>query len=460
MDRVIADFVNLLRRAGVAVSPAEHMDALHAAAAADLADRAVFKAALAACLAKAPDSRRVFDRCFEGFFVAPSLVGSTARPTAADDMVPEGLSPLAVMLLSQDHAGLAVAMAEAVRAVRLEGARSMVQRGLYVQAILRRLHVDRLNQDVDLLRSAGGASAKSRYLEEARDALVERVRSYVEARLRLQAPPARLNDSGDLSGEKVLLSQAEWADVEAMRRVVSAIMRRIHARYGRRRKRERVGHLDFKGSIRQSLRTQGLIFDPRWKKARPHRPEIVALCDVSRSVRHVTRFFLFFLHNLHALVSKIRTFVFCSNLVEVTDIFRREPLERALARVESGQGLPLTMGLTDYGKTFDEFASRHLPTISRRTVFVVLGDARNNHDDPAECAFRRIRDHVHRIVWLNPEAEPLWDTGDSVVSVYRPLCHVFMPCQSLEHLERLIHVITSPFTRQEGRRRHASSEER
>lgn len=443
MERVIGDFVNILRQAGVAVSPAEHMDALLAAATAGLADRAVFKAALAACLTKARETRRVFERCFEGFFTAHPLLHQNRRRMPGGETVPEDVSPLAAMLLSQDDARLAVAMAEAVRAVRFEGAQSMLQRGLFVQAILRRLDVDRLNQDVDLLRNAGGASAKSRFLEEARDVLLDRVRSYVEGRLRLQAAATPLKVSGELLGKRVLLSRAEWADVEAMHRVLAAVIRRIRARHGRRRRRDRVGHLDFKGSLRQSIRTQGLIFDPRWKRAHPDRPDIVALCDVSRSVRHVTRFFLFFLHNLHALVSKIRTFVFCSNLVEVTDIFCREPLERALARIESGRGLPLTMGLTDYGKTFEEFASRHLPSISRRTVLVVLGDARNNHDDPAERAFRRIGDRVRRIVWLNPEPEPLWDTGDSVMSVYRPLCHVLMPCLSLDHLERLVDMIAT-----------------
>ncbi len=444
MDRVIADFVRVLRRAGVWVSPAEHMDALQAAEAAGLADRSVLKAALQSCLAKTPAQRRIFDRCFEGFFTVGPWLRRTPWHKHAEEGAPEGLSPLAVMLLSGDQAGLAVAVADAVRQVRLDGARSMIQRGLYVQDVLRRLRVDRLNQDVDMLRSAGGSAAKSQYLEEAKDALVDMVRSYVDSRLRLQAtesPGVALNG---LDGDRVQLSGSEWRDVEDMHRLVSALIRKIQARHGRRKKQDRLGCLDFKRSLRHSLGTQGLIFVPRWKKARPHRPEIVALCDVSRSVRHVTRFFLFFLHNLNQLVSRLRSFVFCSNLVEVTDVFRKEPLERALARIETGQGLPLIMGLTDYGRTFEDFASQELKSISRRTVLVVLGDARNNHDDPAEGAFRRLGDHVRRIVWLNPEPEPLWDTGDSVMRVYRPYCHVVLPCHSLKDLERLVDVIASP----------------
>lgn len=438
MHDVLAEFVGVLRRSGLAVSPAEHMDALEAAAVTGFDDRAVFKAALAAALAKTPSDRRLFDRSFESFFSTASFVDAARSGDGRGTAVPEAVSPLAALLLSSNRAEFAVTVAEAARSVPMEGALSMLQRGLFVQAILRRLNVDRLNQDVDLLRSSGGAAAKSQYLEEAKEALVDMVRSYVEARLRLQVegrPPSDLVP-GDREG--IRLTTRERRDVEDMERLLSKMIRRLHARYGRRRKRARIGFLDFKGSVRKSLGTQGLIFDPRWKKARRDRPEIVALCDVSRSVRNVTRFFLFFLYSLNRLVSKIRTFVFCSNLVEVSDIFRRFPLERALARIESGDGLPLLMGLTDYGKTLEDFAARHVKTVPRRTVMVVLGDARNNHDDPAEGALRRIRERVRRIVWLNPEPPALWDTGDSVMNVYRPHCDVLLPCSRLQHLEELV----------------------
>lgn len=441
MHRAIAEFVGILRQAGVGVSPAEHMDALEAAATTGCADRAVLKAALAACLAKSPSAQKIFDKCFDAFFsVQPFFVG-WSHVKGIGGVTGDGLSSLASVLLSGDQGHLAAAVADAAQSVGLQGAVSMFQRGLYVQAILRRLNVDLLNQDVDFLRSSGGAAAKSQYLEEAREALVTMVRSYVDVRLRLHHEPSASPNLDRTEWDRVRLSHGERRDVDEMHRLTAAMIRRIQARYGRRRTRERLGRLDFKDSIRRSLGTQGLIFDPQWKRPRPDRPEVVVLCDVSRSVRHVTRFFLFFLYNLNRLVSKIRSFVFCSNLVEVTDIFRREPLERALARIETGQGLAVIMGLTDYGKTFEDFAARYLKSISRRTTMVVLGDARNNHDDPAEGAFRRIRDRVRRLVWLNPEPEPLWDTGDSVINVYRPMCDVLMPCHTMGHLERLARLI-------------------
>ena len=48
------------------------------------------------------------------------------------------------------------------------------------------------------------------------------------------------------------------------------------------------------------------------------------LCDVSESVRHATRLMLLFLYTLQTLFSRVRTFVFVSDLGEVTEALRAE----------------------------------------------------------------------------------------------------------------------------------------
>uniref|UniRef100_A0A832EJ32 VWA domain-containing protein n=1 Tax=Desulfacinum infernum TaxID=35837 RepID=A0A832EJ32_9BACT len=443
MDAVLSDFVQVLRNAGVGVSVAEHLDALKAVAALGVDDPLLLKAALAACLVKNPSDRPIFDGCFHRFFrTIPDLAGPKALK-AHSKTGPDELAPSTKRPLFANRAALAVSVAEAARRIRLPGAVPMLQRGLYVQAMLRRLEADHFHQDVDLLRSVGGSAAKGHELEQARKNLVDVVRSFVEARVVFDGAEALQGAPADAPWDAVRLSAWERQDVEAMHRLVAKMVRTLHARYGRRRKRARVGFLDFKASLRANLGTQGLIFDPRWKKKRPDRPHIIAVCDVSRSVRNVTRFFLFFLYNLHRSVSKIRTFVFCSNLVEVSNVFKKEPLEQALGRIETGRGLRLNMGLTDYGKAFEDFASHALKTVSRRTVLLVLGDARNNHDDPAAAAFERIRQRVRRLLWLNPEPPALWDTGDSVMRVYRPLCDAVLPCRTLRDLERLAELLNT-----------------
>jgi uncharacterized protein with von Willebrand factor type A (vWA) domain len=161
----------------------------------------------------------------------------------------------------------------------------------------------------------------------------------------------------------------------------------------------------------------------------------MAICDVSRSVRYVSRFFLLFLYSLNEVVSRIRTFAFCSNLVEVSYIFEEYPLDEAIARLDTGTGVPISVGLTDYARALTDFKDHYLQNVTRRTVVFVLGDARNNYDDPRADLLKLVARKCRRIIWLNPEAPGLWGTGDSVMPAYLPHCSLARECNTLSHLE-------------------------
>ena len=80
----------------------------------------------------------------------------------------------------------------------------------------------------------------------------------------------------------------------------------------------------------------GLLFETRWKKRRMNRPDVVILCDVSRSMSTVVRFCLLMLYGLNEVVARIRSFVFCSSLVEVSHVFESAPIAEAVERLRTG----------------------------------------------------------------------------------------------------------------------------
>ena len=49
---------------------------------------------------------------------------------------------------------------------------------------------------------------------------------------------------------------------------------------------------------------------------------------------------------------------------------------------------------------------------------LILGDARTNGTDPRVDRLRILVSQARYAAWLNPEAERMWDTGDSVASRY------------------------------------------
>lgn len=437
MEGAIENFVLALRRSGVNASTAETLDAVRAVERVGYSDREALRIALAATLAKSLDERILFDSCFERYFSAVSFSEGppAGRPHISSRSTP-AVSELARMLLSGDRAGLTVALGEAARTVELTGIRFFTQKGMYIQRILRQMGFDVLERDMKNIVSVEGGTEQFRSLRNAREEFYRTVRDYVERQLDLFAPQASANMMEDYF-RNVRLSSVEQRDLQRMHAVVEIMARRLSALYSRKRKRSSRGQLDFKKTLRDNMAHRGLLFDTRWKAKKKDRPDVVAICDISRSVKNVTRFFLLFLYTLNEMLARIRTFVFCSNLAEVSGIFNEHGLERAVAAIESGNDFGVSFGLTDYGRSLVDFKQNHLGAVSQKTTVIIIGDARNNHDDPRAEILKEIHEKCKRLIWLNPEGRTLWGTGDSAMPCYLRFCSLAMECNTLSHLEKV-----------------------
>jgi hypothetical protein len=51
---------------------------------------------------------------------------------------------------------------------------------------------------------------------------------------------------------------------------------------------------------------------------------------------------------------------------------------------------------------------------------------------------RRLHDRSKAVIWLNPEPETFWGSGDSEMLRYRVFCHIAKTCNTVEDLERVI----------------------
>ena len=130
-------------------------------------------------------------------------------------------------------------------------------------------------------------------------------------------------------GEGVL-APVSREDAARMEVAVRRLAERLRARLVRRERSRRRGALAVRRTLRRNLGLDGLPARLVFRHRRPERPDVVVLCDVSESVRHVTRLMLLFLYTLQSLFTRVRTFVFVSDLAEVTDRLRaeRDPPER------------------------------------------------------------------------------------------------------------------------------------
>jgi len=440
VDRILENFITTLRRSGVRVSVAETMDALRAAELSGYGDRGALKDFLAASLAKSLSEKKMFEVCFRHFFAIDDVVGedfpieNTPTPPAV-----QGTAFLTQAFLAGDGGGLTLAFNEAAGRVDIGSIQSPTQKGLYMQRIFQELGLESLDRDIQRLTEEGGqeALAQARFLEVMRDNLIARVRNLIERQLELYAR-RRSEELSEGYMRSARLSALEERDLARIHRLVQKMVKQLKDRYSRRQKAARRGHLDFKKTLRQSVTYGGLPFDIRWKSKKMERPEIVAICDVSRSVSNVVRFFLLILYSLNEAISRIRSFTFCSNLVEVSHLFEKYPLIEALARLKSGAGLPILMNRTDYGISLCDFRDQYSDCLTKRTTVIILGDARNNYWNPRTEALRFIAERCKRLIWLNPETPSLWGSGDSEMEAYLPYCTMARECNTLGHLEKVV----------------------
>ena len=478
MDRTLVDFVKALRTAHVEVSPAETLDAMQTMDLVGYQDRAFLKNSLSIVLSKTPDEKEAFDDCFDRFFTFDKFrKGEDAgEEEARDDFDDEGdfdadsdangnpqsggkgqgqgggqasggeseteetsgLQPnseLGKLLVSGDRTQLMIKMVEAGREVEVSQIVVFTQKGLYTRRIMDAMGLAELNGEIGGLRESPQIPARrlGQELKRRRDWLREQVRDYVERQFMLNA---------DVSGKKlreellrkVKLSNVEHRNFRLIQEIVYKMAKKLTTMHSRRKKVFKRGQLNVPRTLRHNMSYDGNIFDLHWKSVKIDRPKVFAICDVSGSVAAYARFMLMFLYSLDEVMPKVRSFAFSSDLAEVTELFNRNPIEDAIAKVLRDY----SGGSTDYGQALLDFKNHCLDDVDNRTTIIILGDARNNYGDPHAEILKEMYDRSKRIIWLNPESRVSWNTGDSEMRRYHAYSHQVEECNSLMHLERVV----------------------
>ena len=440
MEHVLQDLIAALRGSGVRISVSESIDAMNALRLMGYDNRQILKTSLSATLAKSRHDKALFDSCFDRFYSLDDFIDPETNFCSTPDSEPaKEDSPLTWMLLSGDNTGLSLSMREAAREADISSIWFFTQKSLYIQRILRGMGQEDLNRDIQRLSKEHDrpSQQKVRALKKAKTLLFENVRNFVEQQFSLFAGSAT-EKIQERYLRDIRLSNLEQQDFQRIHVIIKKMVKRLNSLHSRRRKTSKRGALDLKKTLRENVAYQGLIFSPQWKSKKINRPDLMVLCDVSRSVQTVARFMLLFLYGLNEEVAKIRSFIFCSNLVEVSHIFEEYPVEEALVRLQRGVGLGIFLGRTDYGQSLQDFKEKWLDVVSNKTTVLILGDARNNYGNPQTDILKLIHERNKKLIWLNPESPSFWGIGDSEMKRYLPYCSFARECSTVNHLERVV----------------------
>ncbi len=452
VERHIA-FLEALRGAGLSVSLAEGLDAVAALSALPWDQRETVHAAYAATLLKKQSQRPTFDALFDVYF--PRLVGEGAGREETDEAVRDNGQALA-----EFRERLAEALAEgdqealarlAVEMVARFGA--MPGRGPGLSSWSAYTALQRVSPAELTARIVQGLlaqpSAEGRTEEEAARVAGRRIGSFTrqvedDARRRIaeEKGPDHVADVAIRPTiDRLDFTAARRSDLEEMRREIYPLARRLATRLTQEHHAKRRGPLDFRRTMRASISTGGVPLVTHHRPKRPHRSELVVLCDVSGSVANFAQFTLLLVFALRDQFQKVRAFTFIDHVHEVTEHFKPgADVADVMAELAASTSHAALWGRTNYGRAFTKFMEEHSDALGPKSSLLILGDARSNYSDLALDTLRAMERDTRHAWWLNPEARRHWDTGDSVAGRYGEIVPM-VECRNLTQLGEFVHDI-------------------
>jgi uncharacterized protein len=457
MDQRILEFIGDLRRAEMRISPSEALDALAASTEIGLEDRETFKSALATTLVKESRDLGTFNRIFDLYFLDLQALGEGLKKALGpedpkiqemlDRLTSEAgmeLDELTELLMQGEGSEMEMAIRQEGQSAGLERLMYFLQVGYFSRRIYDKFDWEAIERDLSrimqLLEAKGldpGMLARIRnYLDQRLEAFRRMIRQHVERELERRAMRAGEKLTREVLTEKPLFALSA-DEVAQMKAVVARLARKIKDALAMRQRQEEKGRLDTRRTIRQSLQYGGIPMEVRFRRRHREKPKLITLCDVSDSVRNASRFMLQLVWSLQECFSRVRSYVFVSEIAEVTQAFSSYPVERAIEWALKGAPVDYHCR-SDFGFAFSRFATTELESLDRKTTILLLGDARNNYNDPQAWALRQIRERVKGIIWLNPEGQWGWGIGDSVMPMYAPACDIVRECRTIGQLGEVV----------------------
>ncbi len=455
MVNLILQFVACARAAELRVSTAEVMDCLAQVRLVDMLDEKQVYAVLRANFAKSRREQRRFDHLYRLFFHELQVHEDAADADSLAvhrDAIQDSIKAAAdhhpeLAAIADFIAGDPAPYLQLLQQLQTEGDSHRQGLGSNLGALVRRFPVLRgLNRAAELV---------DRFLADHRDEIHWETRRQVQRHLKrritvardlltreavTETPVIRKHATGD-DRKKPLgdlaFNALSPSEAIRLREAINRLVRKLKDTVGQRDAARSRGVMDVKKTLRRAARYQGVPLEIVLKKKPPRKARLVVLCDMSGSVWSSARFMLNILYSLQACFDRVRSFVFVAEVVEVTRFFDNHGVDRAIEKVLTEAGINYGAS-TDYGLTLRRFRRHHLDAVNKKTTVIVIGDGRSNYANPEGRILEEIRERCRRLVWLNPETEPFWYSGDSEMRTYQPICNEVWPCRNLNQLSAFV----------------------
>jgi uncharacterized protein with von Willebrand factor type A (vWA) domain len=448
MESRILQLISALRASGVRVSLAESAEAFSAVDIMGIQNREEFRLSLRTTLIKDLKDIPTFDKLFPLFFGSgqPPMMGGNP----SDDLTPEEIQMLVEAMKQfteqlrqrmerlMNGEQLSRAELEALgQMVGLNQADNLNYQNWMTQRMMRAMAFPEVQKAIkELMEQLAQMGMSRERIQQIREMIQQNMKGMQEQMEQFAGERIAENLSERPRGENIdnLMNRSFEAlsdsDKQILQREVKKLAAALRTRIALRQKRAKIGQMDPKATIRASLKYHGVPMEIKHKD-RIHKPKIVMICDVSTSMRFCSELMLSFLFALQGQVRKTHAFAFIDHLESISEDFSGtnadEAIQSVLWRMPSGHYN------TDLGWALNNFNDEYMDTLNSGTTLIIVGDGRNNYNDPRIDIFSTMSRRATRTIWLNPEPPLMWN-GDSDMHKYAPLCSDVLKVSNLREL--------------------------
>ncbi len=457
MESRILQLISALRASGVRVSLAESAEAFSAVDLMGIQDRESFRLSLRATLIKDAKDLPTFDKLFPLFFGSgtPPMMGGDP----SDNMTPEEAQMWAEAMKQyteqlrqrmdrlMNGEPLTKSELEALgQLVGLNQAENLQYQNWMTQRMMRALAFPEVQKALrELMEQLQQMGMNRERIDQIRQmvqqnlaAMQEQIRQFTGQRIAENMSERPRGENIDALMNRPFHALSD-ADKKLLQREVKRLAAALRTRIALRQKRMKSGQMDPKATIRANLKYHGVPMEIRHKD-RIKKPKIVVICDVSTSMRFCSELMLSFLFALQGQVRKTHAFAFIDHLESISEDFTGSNADEAIASVL--WRMPSGHYNTDLGWSLNDFQNEHMDTLNSGTTLLIVGDGRNNYNDPRLDIFSVMTRRATRTIWLNPEPDYMWN-GDSDMMKYAPFCNNVLKVGNLRELVNAVDELMS-----------------
>ena len=452
MESRILQLISALRASGVRVSLAESAEAFSAVDLMGIQNREEFRLSLRATLIKDVKDIPTFEKLFPLFFGSGQPPQMGGNPS--DDMTPEEAQMLAEALREfaenlrqrmerlMNGEPLTKSELEALaQLVGLNQADNLNYQNWMSQRMMRALAFPEVGEALkELMEQLAQMGMSRERIEQIREMIQqnmqgmrEQINQFAGQRIAENLSERPRGDNIDSLMNRPFHALSD-ADKKVLQREVKRLAAMLRTRIALRQKRAKSGQLDPKATIRANLKYHGVPMEIKHRD-RIRKPKLVVICDISTSMRFCSELMLSFLFALQGQVRKTQAFAFIDHLESISEDFAGSNADEAIASVL--WRMPSGHYNTDLGWSLNDFQNEYLDTLNGQTTLIIVGDGRNNYNDPRLDIFSLMSRRAARTIWLNPEPSVLWN-GDSDMPKYAPLCSNVLKVSNLKELTQAV----------------------